>query len=230
MKKVLILLLVLAVNCLALSALADTIEMKDGRLIEGKYMGGTQQTIRFQADGKVAVYPIRKILAVTFSSAGPPVSQVTPTPSAVPTPSSRWGELIIEKGTTIPVRMTDSLSVNTSKEGDQFKAVLDTDLLKDHKLAAPKGSEVHGEVIDVTRDRYGDRLAITLREMVVRGQVVPLHTTIHVVENKPEERVLDVGPLNLKIVPRERARTPQIGYRTRLEFELTEPATIDISR
>ena len=56
----------LGVLALALSASADTLEMKDRRIINGKYLGGTQSHVRFLVNGKVELYPTEEIVALTF--------------------------------------------------------------------------------------------------------------------------------------------------------------------
>ena len=45
------------------AAMADTLELKDGRLIQGHYKGGTGTTLRFEVDGGVDVIPIDTVLA-----------------------------------------------------------------------------------------------------------------------------------------------------------------------
>ncbi|HEY8716951.1 MAG TPA: hypothetical protein VIM00_16325 [Candidatus Acidoferrum sp.] len=55
----------LAILCCA-GASADTLELKDGRVLEGKYLGGTQVIIRFDVGGDVQTFRVREITAVTF--------------------------------------------------------------------------------------------------------------------------------------------------------------------
>ncbi len=60
----------LGVGALALffsaGASADTLELKDGRVLEGKYLGGTQVIIRFEIQGDVQTFRVREISALTF--------------------------------------------------------------------------------------------------------------------------------------------------------------------
>ena len=48
-------------------AKADTLEMKDGALAEGKFLGGTQNSIRFKVDEQLMTYPVGDVLAITFT-------------------------------------------------------------------------------------------------------------------------------------------------------------------
>src|SRR4030095_13137333 len=54
--------------------IADTLELKDGRVLQGKYLGGTQAVLRFQVNREVQTFPTNDIVALTFtrSSGGPP--------------------------------------------------------------------------------------------------------------------------------------------------------------
>ena len=66
---------------LAVSASADTLQMKDGRVIQGTFFGGTQATVQFETRGKIELYSVDDIISVTFT---------TPSPnSPAPCPTSR---------------------------------------------------------------------------------------------------------------------------------------------
>jgi hypothetical protein len=46
---------------------ADTLELKDGRVLQGRYLGGTQAVLRFEVNGDVQTFPTRDIVALTFT-------------------------------------------------------------------------------------------------------------------------------------------------------------------
>src|SRR6476620_12560 len=48
----------------------DTAEMRDGSLVQGKYVGGTAGTVRFETPQGVKVIETAKILALTFAEGG----------------------------------------------------------------------------------------------------------------------------------------------------------------
>src|SRR5260370_37816361 len=58
------------------AATADTLELKDGRVLKGKYLGGTQAMMRFELNGEVQTFNTTDIVALTFTgrsgSAGDP--------------------------------------------------------------------------------------------------------------------------------------------------------------
>jgi hypothetical protein len=58
---------VAATLVLASVGFADTLELKDGRVLQGRYLGGTQAVLRFEVNGDIQTYPTRDIVAVTFT-------------------------------------------------------------------------------------------------------------------------------------------------------------------
>src|SRR5467141_2006844 len=49
------------------AATADTLELKDGRVLKGKYLGGTQAVLRFELNGEVQTFNTADIVALTFT-------------------------------------------------------------------------------------------------------------------------------------------------------------------
>ena len=55
----------LALACallLAGGAAADMLELKDGRVIHGKYVGGTQNNVRFIVDNEVRFFSVKDVV------------------------------------------------------------------------------------------------------------------------------------------------------------------------
>src|SRR6266516_3060321 len=81
-------LMVMAGVALALAGLclADTLELKDGRVLQGKYLGGTQAVLRFEVNGDVQTFPTHDIVALTFTrgSSGRVPEAAPPPPAAAP--------------------------------------------------------------------------------------------------------------------------------------------------
>jgi hypothetical protein len=76
-------------------AAADTLELKDGRVLQGRYLGGTQVVLRFEIDGDVKTFNVNDAVAVTFTgnsgktgapaaAAPPPSADAPPPPPAAP--------------------------------------------------------------------------------------------------------------------------------------------------
>src|SRR6266481_7253871 len=114
------------VNCFLAAALlglffvslaaADTLELKDGRVLKGKYLGGTQAVLRFELNGEVQAFSTIDIVALTFTG-GPRSSAPAPAPAAAmplaPAPApvasvpsaNQDGSVTIPAGQSFLVRM-----------------------------------------------------------------------------------------------------------------------------
>jgi hypothetical protein len=68
--------------------LADTIELRDGKLIQGTFMGGTQTTVRFQTQAEIKVIPVADIVALTFDRPAPATLTTPATPAVPATPAA----------------------------------------------------------------------------------------------------------------------------------------------
>lgn len=77
------------------AAVADTLELKDGRVLQGRYLGGTQAVLRFDVNGEVQTFSVNDAVAVTFTGSSgkastpavaPPAD--APAPPAPPPPSA----------------------------------------------------------------------------------------------------------------------------------------------
>ncbi|HEY2547490.1 MAG TPA: hypothetical protein VGI46_15580 [Candidatus Acidoferrum sp.] len=53
---------------LAGAAVADTLTLKDGRVLRGRYLGGTQAVLRFEIKGEVQTFNVADVVGVTFNA------------------------------------------------------------------------------------------------------------------------------------------------------------------
>src|SRR5256885_12772831 len=115
---------------LAGAAAADTLELKDGRVLQGRFLGGTQAIVRFQVDGNLQTFSVNDIVALTFTnnsgaSAAPPPAQLAPAPApaaqAQP-PLAPGSAVTIPAGQSILVRMIDGVDSSKNHVGDIFHA------------------------------------------------------------------------------------------------------------
>lgn len=161
--------LAVAVSALLLAGAlaADTIELRDGQVFSGQFLGGTQNNVRFLVNGEIKVIPVSEILAITFGTAAPaartpaaPAQQTEPPlPPRGPvaaqqeTPAYRVADrpttVTVPAGTSILITMIDSVDSSRNKAGDRFRASLDSDLVVNGILVAPKGADVYGRLVEV---------------------------------------------------------------------------------
>lgn len=74
---------------LTATAIADTLELKTGQIVQGKFIGGSSMNIRFQVNGQEQVFATKDVLNIGFSDTGDasnaaPQPQVATAAPAVP--------------------------------------------------------------------------------------------------------------------------------------------------
>jgi len=182
--------LIAAVLCLAVGvapALADTLEMKDGRVIQGKYVGGTQNNVRFMVDGRIQLFPVADILAITFGEEAPKPAASTAPPKSTAATSTQTAArsrtstqtVTVPAGTRILVRMIDGVDSETNRVGDRFRASLEEDLVVNDVVVATKGSDVTGRLVEAKEaGRLAGRseLRLELTDLFIEGQPQPIIT------------------------------------------------------
>jgi hypothetical protein len=84
-----------------------------------------------------------------------PVASMTPPPPvtapvpATPPPPPPPKKVTIPSGTTLAVRLVDSIDSETSQQGQTFHATLDSPLAVDGEVAIPAGYDVEGHLVEV---------------------------------------------------------------------------------
>lgn len=58
---------VLSIAAFAGTANADSIDLKDGRHLHGKFVGGTEGVIAFSVEGATGYYSVKDVLTLAFS-------------------------------------------------------------------------------------------------------------------------------------------------------------------
>ncbi len=171
-------------------ALADSLQLKSGQTVNGKYLGGTDSRIDFLVEGRVQSYTVTDVQSISFdgssysqtavpSSASAPAAAPAVAPASAPSTASGTTSLTIPAGTTLMVRMIDSVDSSVNKVGDTFNASLDSALVVGNTVVAPKGADVYGrlaEAKEAGRLSGQSELRLELTGIMVNGQVVPLVT------------------------------------------------------
>ena len=48
---------------------ADSLQLKNGNFVQGKYLGGTERAVQFEVHGRMRLYDIDEILSINFAAA-----------------------------------------------------------------------------------------------------------------------------------------------------------------
>ncbi|MBK1877603.1 hypothetical protein [Pelagicoccus mobilis] len=167
-KAILVTALLAGISCLN----ADVLELNDGKILRGTYQGGTDGTIRFEANGKSEVYPASSVAALSIEPGGSKSSSQAASNTAVQ-------QHTIPAGSQVVVELRSEVSTVSARPGQKFDAILQNDLRSGSVVIAPRGSLVTGTVTEVQRPRRVSKaatLAVTLDSVNVGGQSIRLNT------------------------------------------------------
>jgi len=178
-------------------AAADTLELKDSRVLHGKYLGGTQAVLRFEVNGEVQTFSTNDIVALTFTgryAGGPPpavapsaMAPTAPPPTAAAPPAEYNGSVTIPAGQSLLVRMIDGVDSSKNHVGDVFHASLETDLTANDTVIARKGTDVYGRLAEAKEAGHlsgSSELQLELTRIVVDGKDYPVVSSDYSLKGK----------------------------------------------
>jgi hypothetical protein len=175
------------------TAAADTLELKDGRVLKGRYLGGTQAVMRFEINGEVQTFNTTDIVALTFTGysgsstpAGSPSPALAPSNSFAGTAAS-GGTVTIPAGQSMLVRMIDGVDSSKNHVGDVFHASLETDLTVGNTVIAKKGTDIYGRLAEAKEAGHfagSSELQLELTRIVIDGHDYPVVSSDYTLQGK----------------------------------------------
>lgn len=121
----------------------------------------------------------------SFAKALP--TALTTAPAAAAAQSSK--KIYVPAGTRILVRTIDPIDSTKQKTGDRFTASLETNLVVDNIVVAPRGATVYGRLAAASssgRMSGSSQLSLELTDIVIRGTAYPLLTSTYDIKGKGE--------------------------------------------
>ena len=205
---------VLAVITLATTSWADTLETKDGKLINGKFLGGSEFNIRFLVNGQEQIFKKADVLNISFNDTV--VGSTEPSPASASTPATAAAApataastvaapeaatssaaaksaegtsntITVPSGTHLLVRMIDGVDSSKNRVGDRFHASLEDNLVVDSVVVAPKGADVYGRLSEAKSAGSisgKSQLRLELTGISINGQIQTISTSDYEVSGK----------------------------------------------
>ena len=177
--------------CLVGVVAADTLELKDGRVLHGKYLGGTQAVLRFEVNGEVQTFSANDLVALTFTGhSGNAAPEVAPAATRAPVAAPMadpGGTVTIPAGQSLLVRMIDGVDSSKNHVGDVFHASLETDLMVGNTVVARKGADVYGRLANAEKSGTfsgKSELQLELTRMVIDGRDYPVVSSDYTLQGK----------------------------------------------
>jgi hypothetical protein len=121
------------------SLFADTIELADGRLLEGDFVGSSNGIIMFNTGEGIEAFPEDEVVGMWFSSGvatrDAEMVQTGPAPT-----------ITVPAGTRLMIRMSDSVDSSRHAAGHRFRAQLEGAIVVDGVTVLPRGTIIQGRI------------------------------------------------------------------------------------
>jgi outer membrane lipoprotein SlyB len=167
---------------------ADTVTLRDGRSIQGSFLGGDARTVRIAVGDRVETYAVGDIANLSFEAPPPPVAAQPPEPPPrVFRPEPREerrearAEQMIPAGTVLTIRMVDSVDSERDRLGQTFRASLDEPVIDNAgNTQVQRGADVVVKLVDDQQSgKIAGRTILTLDlvSLYINGRTVEIDTT-----------------------------------------------------
>jgi hypothetical protein len=178
------------VLALAGNGFADVVTLKNGRTVEGTYLGGSPRQVRIEVGDQIQNLDVADVVRIEFggsqSAAPPPPPEPLPrrsenefrqAPAPPPPPDQASGEL--PAGTNLVVRMIDGVDSEVNRVGQTFNASLDEPVMLNGATLVPRGADVVVKLVDAKESgKLTGRTSLTLDLVSVKinGRMVDINT------------------------------------------------------
>ena len=179
-----------------LTAFADILHLRDGRKVEGTFLGGDSRTVRFLLqDGQVGSFAITDVESIVFGTQSGSAASSVPAPAPTPAPADPY---TVSHGTVLVVRMIDSVDSDVNKAGETFRATLEEPIVVGENILAPKDTPVAVQLVHVKQSgqlRGEEEIALQLRSITVNSKTYSLASEFAEVasEGKGKESAKVIG-------------------------------------
>ncbi len=156
---------------------ADTIELINGKKFEGTFSGRDGDTIKFNADGIIMTFQAKDVKNIAM---GASTKSANSKKTDKPAEKKNKTPVSIAAGTTITIRLSDTLNSGKHATGHKFGAVLEGALVSNGVTVAAAGSKVYGVISEAVKARRlagNAKIMVTITDINIKGQITPITTS-----------------------------------------------------
>jgi len=149
---------------------ADTIELADGTLLEGDFVGSSNGIIMFNTGGSIEAFPESEVVGIFLSAGVATAEKENKQKSAK--------SITVPSGTRLVIRTSDVID-SRHGAGHRFRGQLEGALVVGRVTVAPRGSYVHGRIVQASQARRlagSSELAIEFSDIMIDHQLFPITT------------------------------------------------------
>lgn len=172
MTKLITPLLAAVMSLLVSAAQADTLELADGTLLEGSFVGSSNGVIMFNTGASIEAFPESQVVGIFLSSGVATAIEMANTPAGAAT-------VTIPSGTRLVIRISSTIDSSRQQVGHRFRGQLEGAVVVNGVTAAPRGATVHGVISQATQ---GGRLmgsadmTIEFTDLMINDQLFEIAT------------------------------------------------------
>jgi len=152
-------------------ALADTLELYDGTLLEGSFVGSSNGITMFDTGGGVEAFTADQVVGIFLSS-------------GVAAAEAYYAEIdrntiTVPAGTRLVIRTTDAIDSSRHSAGHRFRGQLEGALVVDGVTAVARGTYVHGRIAQAQQARRlagSSELSVEFTDFMINDVFVPIST------------------------------------------------------
>jgi hypothetical protein len=163
----------LAVSALLLTLIsgystADTLQLVDGTLLEGDFVGSSNGIIMFNIGDSIEAYPENQVAGIFLGDDG----------GAAQPPAERRGTTV-PVGTRLVIRMADTIDSRRHNVGHKFRGQLEGALVVNGVTVAPRGTILYGTISAAQQSGRAvgaSTLAMEFTDIMINDQLYPIAT------------------------------------------------------
>lgn len=150
---------------------ADTLELADGTLLEGDFVGSSNGIVMFNTGDSIEAFPESEVVGIFLSAGVDTAAQLMNAPAI--------GTVTVPAGTRLIIRTTDSIDSRQHGVGHRFRGQLEGSIVIGGVTVAPRGTFVHGRIAQAQQARRAtgrSELAVEFTDIVIDDQFFPIAT------------------------------------------------------
>ncbi len=163
--------------------LADTLTLRSGQVVRGEYLGGDARHVKMAVADRVETYLVDDVAELQFGSGGRRSSEERRdtgfAPAQRPDQPAYYAGSQIPAGTSVTIRMIESVDSEQARLGQSFRASVDDPVIANGQTVIPRGADA---VVKLVEDRQSGKiegrtvLTLTLTEVIVNGRTIDFTT------------------------------------------------------
>ena len=148
---------------------ADTLELADGTLLEGDFVGSSNGIIMFNTGDNLEAFPESEVVGLFLSAGVETAQEMASNPATATVPA----------GTRLVIRTTDTIDSNRHGAGHRFRGQLESAVSVDGVAVLPRGAIVHGRIVAAQQARRvagSSQLSIEFTDVMLGDELFQIAT------------------------------------------------------